>query len=437
MPRVAFGWKSAFYALQQLSWALFLVTLPVTSFPYLPAIVGGTALVRPLSIYPLLLLLALATLPRLFSSPVPRTIRALLPFALIALASSLLSLLRGIDPMLGVTVSDRILRGLTTLGLGGAIYLTVSVLPRSVEELRASLRWLYLGFIAALAWGTMQAVNVIHFNPAYFQTLQKLQAYLSTRKIFYNRVSGMTYEPNWFAEQISFLLLPWLLSAALSGQTVFRWRWRKLTFEWIMLVWSVLILILTFSRAGLVNLFVLLLIGLTFFRIQPGSRPLHRRSLLAVWARRLVEAGLAVVVCVGIVYVAGTRNEFFARIWGYWRVMPERSLGEYFEYIGFGARFMYAEAAYNTYVANPVLGVGLGNYAFFFEQMLPDEFLARTPEVLRILTPEGAGRFQFAVVFIGYAEIKEVFKVSGVGKVAGCLVPRRIYTSASSRKPGC
>lgn len=382
------GGRRFFSSLQQVSWALFLIALPVTSFPYLPSIIGGAALVRPLSVYPLLLLLCIATLPRLFSAPTPGTIRALLPFALIALASSLLSLARGIDPLLGVSVSDRILRGLLTLGLGGAIYLTVAIMPRGVEELRASLRWLYFGFILALSWGTLQAIYVLHFNPHYFQFLQKLQAYLSTRKIFYNRVSGMTYEPNWFAEQISFLLLPWLLAAVLSDHSVFRWRWRRLTIEWILLVWSVFILILTFSRAGLINLIVLLLVGLVFFRLKPRSRHAHRRSLLATWTRRLLEAGAAVLVCIALVYVAGTRNEFFARIWNYWRVTQERSLGEYFEYIGFGARFMYAEAAYNIYAANPVLGVGLGNYAFYFKEMLPDEFLARTPEVLRILTPE-------------------------------------------------
>ena len=123
----------------------------------------------------------------------------------------------------------------------------MAILPRTPDELRASLRWLYLGFTVALAWGTLQVAYVIHFNPDYYHFLMKLQAYISTRKIFFNRVSGMTYEPNWFAEQISFLLIPWLLASVLSGYSAFRWRWRKLTLEWLLLGWSIIVLVFTFS----------------------------------------------------------------------------------------------------------------------------------------------------------------------------------------------
>ena len=383
-----FSWPRLLTRLQKVAWVLFLITLPVTSFPYLPSMIGGVALVRPLSIYPLILLLVIAIIPRLFSRPIPMTIGSILPFILIAIASSVLSLLGDIDPMLGVTVGERVLRAMLTLGLGIAIYLTVSIFPRSPDELRSSLRWFYVGFILALFWGSLQAVYVLQFNPAYFQFLNRLQGYISTRKIFYNRVSGMTYEPNWFGEQISFLLIPWLLGSVLSGESVFRWRWRKVTVEWILLLWSIFILILTFSRAGLANLVFLLVLSLIFLRAPRGRTTTLGRSSLARWSRRILEAGLVLALFIGMVFTASTRNEFFSRIWNYWSEVKEQSLGDFFEYIGFGARFMYAEAAYNTYTANPVLGVGLGNYAFFFQEMLPDEMLASTPEVLRILTPE-------------------------------------------------
>ncbi len=45
------------------------------------------------------------------------------------------------------------------------------------------------------------------------------------------------------------------------------------------------------------------------------------------------------------------------------------------------------------YSDHPVIGVGLGNYAYFFEEYLPATPLAATPEVLRIVTPdEGRNR---------------------------------------------
>ena len=385
LRRQNFSWLPA---LQKIAWALFLIAMPVTSFPYLHETIGGAALVRPLSLYPLLFLLITATLPRLFSGQIPKTIQTLLPFILIALASSLLSTQRGIDPLLGVSVTARTLRALLTLGIGCAFYLTAALLPATLVELRASLRWLYSGFAIALLWGSLQAGYVLSFNSEYYKLLNRLQGYISTRKIFTNRVSGMTYEPNWFAEQISFLLMPWLLASVLSGQSVFRWRWKWVTIEWFLLLWSVAVLIFTFSRAGLANLVLMLLISVVFLRPHREVKAEARRSRLRLWTRRILEAGIVVAIVIGLIYTASTRNAFFSRIWGYWRDIEQRSAQDYFDYIGFGARFMYAEAAYNTYVENPLLGVGLGNYAFYFDRMLPDEFLARTPEVLRILTPE-------------------------------------------------
>ena len=98
--------------IKRILWAAFLVTLPVTSFPFFPPAFGGEALVRPLSLYPLSLLVLLVIIPRLIKKPLPGNLLALLPFVLVAVASSLLSLLRGIEPALGISVTARVARGL-------------------------------------------------------------------------------------------------------------------------------------------------------------------------------------------------------------------------------------------------------------------------------------------------------------------------------------
>jgi hypothetical protein len=323
-------------------------------------------------------------LPHLLTRPVPPALRTLLPFALVALASSAVSTLQGIEPIGNFSLAGRVLRALSTLGVGGAIYITVAILPRSPDDLRQTLRWLYLGFALALLWGSLQAVYVIKFDQDYFHLLNKLQSYLSTRRLFTNRVSGMTYEPNWFAEQLSFLLLPWLLGSLLSGYSAFRWRWRWLTLEALLLVWAVIVLLFTYSRAGLMNLLVLTVTAFLFFLPQRAAR-----ASPFGWLKRLGALILAGMVFVSLVYMAGTRNPFFARIWDYWRQMERTSLSDYLEYLGFGARLTYSEAAYRTYETHPVLGVGLGNYAFYFPEMMPDRPLAITPELLRLLIPEG------------------------------------------------
>jgi O-antigen ligase len=375
---------------QKVLWAAFLVALPVTSFPFFPQAIGGEALVRPLSLYPLILLLPLVTLPGLFRKSLPRTLLALIPFIVLALASSLVSLTQGIEPVLGITVEARVLRAVITLGVGVAIYLTVALLPRSSEDLRFTLRWLYIGFAIALLWGTIQAVYVVNFSPQYFNKIQHIQDFISIRKLIRNRVSGLTYEPNWFAEQISFLLLPFLLSSVLSGYSAFRWRWRFLRVEWFLLAWAIALLPFTFSRAGVLNLVVLAFIGVLFLRVPRKGKAAKKTAPSHRFLRPVIEALLLMVAIAGIVYYAGTKNEFFARLWSYWE-HKNATLTGFFDYIGFGARFTYSGTAFRTYEAYPVLGVGLGNYAFYFEQMLPDEPLAETPEVLRLVTP-GAGR---------------------------------------------
>lgn len=376
----------------KIAWVLFLLALPVTSFPYFPPTFGGGTLVRPLSVYPLLVLLILATIPRLFTRPLPKAVLSLLPFALIAVASSVISLLRNIEPALGVSVIERVARAMITLGLGGAIYLTIVLWPRSVADLKAALRWLYAGMGIAMFVGSLQAIYVIHFTPTWYSWMNELQQFVSTRRLINNRISGLTYEPNWFAEQISFMLLPWLLSSVLNGYSVFKWRWRKVTVEWILLLWAIGLLPFTFSRAGVLNLVGLAFVGLFFFRYRPAAlragRPDNRPAKPKRWVRRLLEVGLAIALIFGSIFVAGSRNEFFSRLWSYWLDKSNPTLAGYIKYLGFGARFTYSETAYNTYNAFPVLGVGLGNYAFFFEEMLPDRPINLTPEVLRLITPE-------------------------------------------------
>jgi O-antigen ligase len=373
--------RSKLEALERIAWAALLLTLPVTSFPFFPPAIGGEALVRPLSIYPLAALLALVIAPRLLTRPIPRTLLTLAPFTLIAAASSLLSLLRGIEPALGISIEARVLRGLFTLGIGCAYYVTIALLAEDADDLRFSLRWIYAGGMAALAWGTLQAVGVWTRSAELFAFIQKVQAYISIRPLRPERIAGLTYEPHWFAEQIILLILPWSLAAVLNGYSAFRQRRNPLTVEALVLGWSVLLLPFTFSRAGLLNLVIVCSLGVIFFRkVKTGH-------LGAVIRRRVVEAFVVAAIVALPIYLIGQRNPFFARVWEYWK-QPNTSLAGYLSYLGFDARVIYGQAAYNTYLAYPILGVGLGNYAFYFEEMLPYRPIAEVPEILLMVTPE-------------------------------------------------
>ena len=250
---------------QKILWAVFLVSLPVSSFPYFPGGVGGDTLVRPLALYPLAALLVLVILPRLFTKPIPLTALPLIAFALVALASTVLAHARGIDPHINVSVASRSVRMLLTLALGGAFYFAVALIPDSEAMLRFSLRWMFVGLILALIWGTLQAVYVLKFDPAYFDFISSIQEHISSRRLFARRVSGMTFEPSWFAEQIAFLWMPWLFAAVMSDQTVFGWRWGRLTVETLLLPWAAVILVFTYSRSGLAYFVIQLILAVLFW----------------------------------------------------------------------------------------------------------------------------------------------------------------------------
>jgi hypothetical protein len=363
-----------------------LVALPVTSFPYFPNAIGGEALVRPLSLYPLIFLFPFAILPRLVRKSLPKNLLALFLFVLVAVGASFLSLLRGIEPALGISVDARVLRGVFTLGIGCAFFLAIGLLPETVEDLRFSLRWIYAGISVAMVWGMFQAFYILSPSPEYFSFLEKVQNRLSTRRLRTDRISGMTYEPHWFAEQIILLLLPYALAAVINNYTVFRWRWRRLTMEWLLLAAAVGLLPFTFSRSGLMNLVVVFFLSILLFRPRnPSTMPVGRKRPHML--RRIAEVSLILMLVATPIYVIGTRNAFFARIWAYWK-NSNTTLAGYLTYLGFDARLVYAQAAFNTYLAHPVLGVGLGNYAFYFEEMLPYRPIADVPEVLLMITPE-------------------------------------------------
>jgi len=385
-----FGWRLLINLILRIAWVSFLVALPVTSFPYFPPAFGGEALVRPLSLFPLLVLIPLAIIPRLITRPIPKIVIPLLAFVLIAVASSTISLLRGIEPAMGVAVNVRILRGLVTLLIGCAFYLTVALLPDRAEDLHDSLRWIYVGGSLALLWGSLQILYIIRFEQKWFRVLARIQHFISTRRLRADRIVGLTYEPHWFADQILLLLLPWLIASVINGFSVFRWRWRWLTIELILLVWCLLLIPFTFSRAGLLNLIVLVFLAVLLLR--PKNKQMNKLIRLALRGlapslRLPLEVMLVIVIITLPIYLIGTQNTFFSRIWDYWQ-NKDHIKQSYFTYLGLDARITYLQAAYNTYLAHPILGVGLGNYAFYFEEMLPYRPIAEVPEALRMITPE-------------------------------------------------
>lgn len=414
LPVNSIAWKKLSDPVIKISWALFFVTLPVTSFPLFPSGPGGKTLVRPMSVYPLFILLILVTIPRLLKQKLPRTFLPLLAFVLAVLISSTLAFTSESENLRGISMLARTFRNLVTLGLGVAFYFTIALLPKNREDITFSLRWLYIGFAIALLWGSFQSVYVLHFHGPYFKFLNQLQSLVSTRRLFNTRISGLTYEPKWFAEQICFLLVPWLLGSILADRSISTWRLslgnripvgrRKIgrlsikfvpiTIEVLMLIWACGILVFTYSRTGLIILSFLIVLSFILYRIRAerrrkrlGKKPARSRG------RRAFEVMLIVLATTIILVFIGSQNPYFSRFWRYWTEADKQRKRTYLEFIAVQQRFVYVETALRMYDAYPIFGVGLGNYAFYFAEMIPDEPWSRQPELVRQITPvEGHDR---------------------------------------------
>jgi O-antigen ligase len=272
-----------------------------------------------------------------------------------------------------------------------------------------TLKWLYAGLILAILWGSLQMIYVLELIPGYYKPFTHLQVHISSNVGTPDRIMGLTLEPSWFADQISALWLPWVLPAAVQNRTVYKKRWGWITIEKILLVWMLVNLVFTLSRAGLVVGMVVVGAGLVFFRVQSHSNSSFRKTtgrlgrLNVLYHKIPRPIRIAVFSTVGtlaagyLIYKVGMSNPYIKRMWLYWArystrvdTVGPRSLGGFFRYIGFGPRFVYWETAFRIFQKNPFFGVGLGNYTLHFLDSMPSIQVGFMPEILTRIVPSSA-----------------------------------------------
>ncbi len=356
-------------------WVLFLLGLPISSFAHFPKAIGGAAQVRPFALYPLIVLAVAVTLPALFRRRLPVSVAWLGAFVLVALVASALFLFRDLPPVNGVRPPSRVVRGLITLVIGAAFYLTVALFPRTMDDLRRTLRWMYAALVWALAWGTFQIGYILTRSYDWYLLANRMQRWISSRDLLTRRISGPAYEPNWFASQLLLVFLPWLLASVLTGRSVFRWRWRWVTVELLLTGWTFVVLLFTYSRAGLGTAAGLVALAVFLW-------PSRRFS----WKARFAALGGMAVLGGVALWFLGRVNPYFARLW----TALGMPLEHYVYMLGMQGRFSYWQAAYEVYREHPWLGVGLGNFAFYFAHTVHPKPLGLDHELLKVLLP-GSG----------------------------------------------
>lgn len=366
-------------------WAAALLTLPVTSFRYFPFL-GESTYVRPLSLYPialLLLLLAFQVLRRETSIPRAGTLTPLLGFVLIALAATSLGVLLDPLPLRGAEYFGRIIRAWATVVIGLSFFIAAVWMNRTEEDLRFSIKWLLAGFVLDILWSGVQALAF--YTPLIKKvTVTHWQRAFSMRELVRtNRVSGMAYEPAWLAGQIATVYLPWLFASLLTGLRVTRFKWLEL----ILLGFAGLLLLATFSRGGLLTAVSALVLTFLF----AGRAQLRTAWTWFISGFRRGSNWLPRVGTLIVLIVALGGSALFLSQKGYiTRLFSTRadSVEDFIIENSAGARAAYTFGALGAYEESPITGVGLGASGFYIYDHLPDWALTTVPEIARQLSPE-------------------------------------------------
>jgi len=396
--------KSRLDRLAWWAWLALLAAIPVTSFPLVEATIGGET-VSPLSLVPLVLLAAWLGRHVLRRGALPGEVRPLLLFGLFAAVCSAAGLILPLGPYKGQTTLTRGTHGLASLVIGLGFYVCATLIPSDSSRLRASLKAIYASGVVTLLWSTLQAFYVLGHARRVPLVLNTIHRLFSVRDLFTNRVTGLAYEPSWLGDQLVVLYLPLWLASVVAGYSVGR-QWRRISvLELGLALWGAVVLLLAESRISVVGFLatLALLCGWMLWRlagrvIRAAPAGLRRSLPMAGLLPRVLILGLGTVAFA--LFVRGVFSLSATTDWRIRRVfsLPEEIAALQAEYpfelgyaianrAAFAERLVYWRAGLAAFERYPILGVGVGNAGFLFEQGIPT-FGYRLEEIRRVLSPE-------------------------------------------------
>ncbi len=350
-------------------------------------------MVRPLAFYPLAALVLLLSW-RMFKGTLKFRANGSLIllglFLIAAFTSTMWGWAFSPIPMHGQEYISRALRAWVTLAGGIVFFISTMLMNQTEDDLRYSLKWLYIGLAVSILWGGIQMVSYLTGFPDRID-LNKFQLSFSIRKLLIKkRAAGFAYEPSWLANQIVTIYFPWLLAAVFTGYRIFKRRWMEV----VLFVAMLALLICTFSRGGIVMGFAT---ALLVFIFTQGKRirswwnwffhPVQKEGLSKrIWqiALRAGIMALFAAIIVGTGLILST-NKYFAQIWR----SQKGTLTDYAIDIYAGPRLAYASAGWGVYLDHPITGVGLGASGFYLYDHIPDWSITTLSEISRQLTPNG------------------------------------------------
>lgn len=361
--------------------ALFL--LPITSLPLISERLGGVV-VAPPSAFLFLILAVIWLLPHfLCGGKIPVEGWPLLAFLAVVVVSWAFSLLVEVPSFRGHTPLIEGPQAFATLALGVASFFVPAVwLRNNQQRLQGALQIITLGGVALVLWSLVQAWFTFFLKSEFPLPMIQFQWLFSFRQgnpLIPERATGFAYEPSWLAHQLNIVYLPLWLAATLRGYSVFPRLWR-ISVENVLLLGGVFVLFVSFSRIGWLS-FLAVLLFLTVLLIWRLAHYLAKRFFPAarssVFMRLVLALVLLLLVLFAYVWIASEFVQFGARHEARLErilnrdVSQAQNIYEVFNYLEFAERTIYWSAGIRTFSHYWPFGVGIGNFGFYFPQLMP------------------------------------------------------------------
>ena len=376
-----------------LLWQMLLVVLPVSSFPLLSRIFGGTS-VAPLAFLPMAVILIFWWTPSFIKNGrrLPYQVKPLIIFLLFGLISTLLANFHFVPTFRDIPWLRNSAEVLVTFAMGLGFYLVTIFMVNNPAKLRTALMWISIGGIALIAVSWIQYGTWLAFE-RYPDWMYRVQSVITANgRLYPARASGLAYEPSWLAHELNMVYIPIWFGLSLSGQSVFKKKlFNKIQFERVFFLLAVATLFISFSRIGWITMIILA--AYAIFRmtnnwingiyqkrntqVSPVKQGLFR---FGIWSALLFGL-LAVLLLAG--FIMTKIEPRMAGLFDIQRFIDFGFLG-WASKLSFAERIIYWMAAYNVFLMYPMLGAGFGIPGYYFPLTAPN-FGTRLPEINKVV----------------------------------------------------
>jgi len=350
------------------------IALPLTTFPVVMKLTGSSS-VAPASLLPLIPLVILflpVYLRQRRSAPVH--LKSVLLFFLYALITIALAFLRYLPAYKQQSAVSAGIEGAVTILLGLLFYFVSVSLPDSRDRIDKTLRLVNWTGLVVVIWSILQIILEPLF-PFTKAILNQFQSLISPTRLLVDRMQGFASEPSWLAHMLNLVFLAYWLAASYTRTSAHTFRLWKFSFENLLTVLGIVVLVGTLSRGGL--LAFMLVVALIFLLMNIR---LVKWMVRKVAMKRRIITIISITFGLIILYLA----LLTAGLWGWSRVDPrmesvfqlstegENPLVEYADNLRFGERIVYWQTGWNIFNDHQLIGVGVGFSGFYFPEYLPD-----------------------------------------------------------------